>query len=169
MAAVRLLDGLGIACRLAGHKPIFTLEEGMDADVIEQLGVPMDNLVKCLLLRDTHDRLFLVVASGEARVDLKAVTRRLGTTRLSFASADLMRDTLGSEPGATSLFDLTDNPHAKAVRVVLDEHIATLEGDIGFHVGTNTVTLLFTASALPQVAASLDPDYVAMELHGAVQ
>ena len=104
----------------------------------------------------------LVVAAGESRVDLKAVARGLGTTRLSFAAPDRMRDILGSGPGSASLFDLLDNPRAGGIRVAVDERIPALPGDIGFHAGGNMSTVLFPAESLPRVVAAIAPAAVFM-------
>lgn len=164
-AAEHLLDGLGIKHVVVEHPPIFTIAEGIDAGVVAQLGVPVEHLVKCLLLRNTHDDLFLAVAAGEGRVDLKAVARCVGSTRLSFANAETMHTTLGSEPGSASLFDLYDNDHASDVRVIIDERIPGFEGDIGFHDGGNTRTLLFEAVSLPRVAKAIDPLCRFLPLH----
>ena len=156
-AISRLLDGLDVPHRLVEHRPIFTLEEGLDSGVAARLGLEPGNLVKCLLLHDAHDAMAFVVAAGEARIDLRAVARGLGTARLSFVPPDRMRDVLGSEPGSASLFDLMDNPQAGEISVAVDDRIPSLPSDIGFHAGGNTRTVLFPAAALPQVVSAVAP------------
>lgn len=157
MTVSQLLDELGVPHQLVEHRPIFTLEEGLDSGVVAQLGLEPANLVKCLLLQDTHAVMVLVVAAGTSHVNLKAVTRELGTTRLSFASPDRMQKILGSKPGSASLFDLVDNPHAGQIRVAVDERIPSLPGNIGFHVSSNTRTMLIPAAALPHIVDAIAP------------
>ena len=46
----RLLDELGVPHRVVAHRPILTVEEGLDSGVASQLGLGPGNLVKCLRL-----------------------------------------------------------------------------------------------------------------------
>lgn len=164
MAVKRMMDDLEVPHRVVEHEAIHTLQEGIEEGVAQRLGVPVNHLVKCLLLRDTHGRLFLVVAAGRARIDLKAVAQGVGSSRLSFASPEMMQDTLNAEPGTVSIFSLLDNPRARDVRLVVDATVPALDGDIGFHIGDNTRTMLFVASALPRVARALDASFVMVDM-----
>ena len=60
---------------------------------------------KNLFLKDKKGALFLVTAEEDAVIELKSLHRRLGASgRFSFGSADLLRETLGIEPGAVTPF-----------------------------------------------------------------
>lgn len=156
-----LLDGLRVPHRVVEHEAILTVEEGFRLGVVERIGVPADNIVKNLLLSDTHGGLLLVAAAGATRLDLKAIARGLGTTRLSFAKPEVVAARLGVEPGGVSLFSLLAGS-ADGVRLVIDDALPALSGEIGFPAGDNTHTVVFAASALPRVAAALRPDAVTM-------
>lgn len=65
------VEGLDVPCRTVEHAPLFTVQDGIDHGVAELMGVPPEHLVKNLLLRDTHGDLYLVVALGDTRLDLK--------------------------------------------------------------------------------------------------
>ncbi len=147
------LDGLGVPHRSVSHPPIYSVQDGIDLGLPELMGVPMEHLVKNLLLQDTHGRLVLIVALGDARLDLKGIAHKLGCSRLSFASPQTMTEVLGSEPGSASLFDLLNNPHAQEVTVFLD--CGEVDGDIGFPEDGNTRTILFPAKFLPKVVDRL--------------
>src|SRR5262249_56450241 len=75
---------------------------------------------KCLLPRDKKGVLFLVTAPEDAVIELKSLHRRLcASGRFSFASAELLRATLGIEPGAVTPFAaMNDRDHR--VSIVLD-------------------------------------------------
>ena len=94
------LDRLGIAHRTVTHPPLFTVEQSRALR-----GKIPGGHTKNLFLRDKKGALFLVTALEDAAIELKSLHRRLGATgRFSFGSADLLRETLGVEPGAVTPF-----------------------------------------------------------------
>ena len=94
------LDRLGIAHSTVTHPPLFTVEQSQALR-----GQIPGGHTKNLFLKDKKDALFLVTALEDAAIELKSLHRRLGATgRFSFGSADLMRETLGVEPGAVTPF-----------------------------------------------------------------
>src|SRR3712207_770355 len=107
------LDTLGIAAETAEHAPVFTVAESRSI----KAAIPGGHS-KNLFLKDRKDRLFLVVARDETRIDLKRLHEVIGAAgRLSFGSADLLRETLGVEPGSVTPFALI-NDTARQVAVV---------------------------------------------------
>jgi len=129
-----LLDRLGIAHKTVSHPPLFTVEQSR-----AQRGQIPGGHTKNLFLRDKKGALYLVTALEDAAIDLKSLHRRLGASgRFSFGSADLMRETLGIEPGAVTPFAAM-NDSAGRVAVVLD---ATLmeHAIINAHPLRNTMT-----------------------------
>jgi Ala-tRNA(Pro) deacylase len=110
-----LLDRLGIAHTTVTHPPLFTVEQSQALR-----GKISGGHTKNLFLRDKKGALFLVTALEDAAIDLKSLHRRLGAGgRFSFGSAELLRATLGIEPGAVTPFAVINDPERK-VRVVLD-------------------------------------------------
>ena len=68
---------------------------------------------KNLFLRDKKGTLFLVSAEEDAAIELKSLHRLLGAGgRFSFGSAELMRETLGIEPGAVTPFAVMNDHDA---------------------------------------------------------
>ena len=128
------LDRLGIAHETVTHPPLFTVEESR---ILR--GQIAGGHSKNLFLRDKKGVLFLVSALEDAAIELKSLHRSLGASgRFSFGSADLMRETLGIEPGAVTPFAVL-NDTAGRVNVVLD---AAMMGHarLNFHPLRNTMT-----------------------------
>src|SRR5882762_3273263 len=110
-----LLDTLGIAHQTVTHAPLFTVEQSQALR-----GTIAGAHTKNLFLRDKKGALFLVTALEDAVIELKSLHRLLAASgRFSFGSADLMRATLGIEPGAVTPFAAM-NDTGRRVQVVLD-------------------------------------------------
>ena len=128
------LDRLSIAHPTVSHPPLFTVEQSRSLR-----GAIPGGHTKNLFLRDKKGALFLVTALEDAAIDLKSLHRRLGATgRFSFGSAELMRETLGVEPGAVTPFAAI-NDKAGRIRVVLDAELMTF-ATINAHPLVNTMT-----------------------------
>src|SRR6201987_5959976 len=136
------LDSLGIAHQTVTHAPVFTVEESR-ALARRVPGVHSKNL----FLRDKKGALFLVVASENAAIELKSLHRLLGASgRFSFGSAELLRETLGVEPGSVTPFAAI-NDEAGRVTVVLDA--AMMAHDLlNFHPLVNTGTTTISRDGL---------------------
>src|SRR5947207_9623747 len=92
------LDRLGIAHPTVSHPALFTVEQSQSLR-----GTIAGGHTKNLFLRDKKGALFLVTALEDAVIELKSLHRQLGGSgRFSFGSAELMRETLGIEPGAVT-------------------------------------------------------------------
>ncbi len=116
------LAALGIDVPCHEHPPLRTVE---DAHIY------WDSLagaqVKNLFLKDAGGQLWLVVVPGDPRLDTKALAALIGSKRLSFGNADLLREVLGVEPGAVTPLAVM-NDTARRVRTVLharlvEEHL----------------------------------------------
>ena len=140
------LDELGIRTETFEHTPVFTVTESRSIKAT----IPGGHS-KNLFLKDRKDRLFLVVAGDETRIDLKRLHETIGASgRLSFGSADLLRETLGVEPGSVTPFALI-NDTAQRVSAILDATLATFER-VNFHPLVNSMT---TTIALEDLLAFL--------------
>jgi Ala-tRNA(Pro) deacylase len=136
------LDSLGIAHQTVTHAPVFTVEESR-ALLSRVPGVHSKNL----FLRDKRGTLFLIVASEDAAIELKSLHRILGASgRFSFGSAELLRETLGVEPGSVSPFAAI-NDKAGRVNVVLDAAMMAHEV-LNFHPLSNTGTTTISRDGL---------------------
>ncbi|HYM29671.1 MAG TPA: prolyl-tRNA synthetase associated domain-containing protein [Candidatus Cybelea sp.] len=118
------LDRLEVTTQTYHHPPVRTVEEA------RRLRSRMPGLhCKNLFLKDSTDRLWLVVAEEDRKVDLKRLEKAIGAGRLSFGKPDLLQETLGIEPGAVTPFAVI-NDTARRVQIVFDR---TLLGNRPVH------------------------------------
>jgi Ala-tRNA(Pro) deacylase len=121
------LDSLGIPHKTVTHPPLFTVEQSRTLR-----GQIAGGHTKNLFLRDKKGTLFLVVALEDASIALKSLHRLLGASgRFSFGSAELLRETLGVEPGSVTPFAAM-NDTAGRVAVILDAAMMTHD-TLNFH------------------------------------
>jgi Ala-tRNA(Pro) deacylase len=136
-----LLDRLQISHRSVSHSPLFTVEQSR----MLRGQIPGGH-TKNLFLRDKRG-FYLVVALEDAAIDLKSLSRRLGTAgRFSFGSAEAMRDILGVEPGSVTPF-ATMNDYDGRVAVVLDSVMLAQEV-LNYHPLVNTMTTSISPDGL---------------------
>jgi Ala-tRNA(Pro) deacylase len=129
-----LLDRLGIAHTTVTHPALFTVEESRTL----RGSIPGGH-TKNLFLKDKKGALFLVVALEDAVIELKSLHRLLEASgRFSFGSADLLRATLGVEPGAVTPFAAM-NDNERRVTVVLEAAMMQHE-TLNYHPLVNTMT-----------------------------
>lgn len=133
LALFAFLDLHGVAHHTLEHEAVFRVEEGREI----KAALPGGH-TKNLFLKDAKDRLWLITALGETRIDLKTLPRTIGSARLSFGSAELLFETLGVRPGSVTPFALIADTDRR-ITLVVDK--ALLETDpVNFHPLTNTAT-----------------------------
>jgi Ala-tRNA(Pro) deacylase len=137
-----LIAELGIPIAEVTHPPVFTVEDVGQTPH----GLPGED-TKNLFLKDAKGQLFLVTIRSDRRADLKTLPALIGSKRLSFASADTLRDALGVTPGSVTPLALVNDARHQ-VRFALDRALA--EGEhIACHPLVNTATVsLRTADLL---------------------
>ncbi|MDR3375295.1 MAG: YbaK/EbsC family protein [Ancalomicrobiaceae bacterium] len=135
-------DTLGIASTTYEHRAVFTVAESHDV----KAQLPGGHS-KNLLLKDKKDRLFLVVAEGDAAIDLKSIHEKIGGSgRVTFAKPDVMLELLGVTPGSVTPFGLINDTEPR-ITVVLDE-VMMRHDILNFHPLENTATTSVAAGDL---------------------
>jgi Ala-tRNA(Pro) deacylase len=128
------LDALGLRTETQGHEAVFTVAESAPV----KARIPGAHS-KNLFLKDKRGGLFLVVAKDDTPIDLRRLHETIGAAgRLSFGSAELLRGTLGVEPGSVTPFAVVNDRDGR-VRVVLDA-ILMSHPRVNFHPLVNTMT-----------------------------
>ena len=128
------LAGLGIDAETVAHEPVFTVAESRPV----KARIPGAHS-KNLFVKDKKGRLFLICAKDETPIDLKRAHEAIGASgRLSFGSADQLREVLGVEPGSVTAFAVV-NDWAGRVTVVLDAKLMEHER-VNFHPLVNSMT-----------------------------
>jgi Ala-tRNA(Pro) deacylase len=155
-----LFDQLGIAHRTVGHAAVFRVGEGDEI----KAALPGGH-TKNLFLKDAKGQLWLVSALQDARIDLKALPRTIGSARLSFGSAELMEETLGVTPGSVTAFGLI-NDAAHRVRFVLDAGLAASD-PVNFHPLTNTATTAISQADFRRLLAAIGVEPLIVDFEAA--
>jgi Ala-tRNA(Pro) deacylase len=128
------LDALGIKHSTVKHPPLFTVEQSRALR-----GQIPGGHTKNLFLRDKKYAIYLLVALENADIDLKGLHRTLDASgRFSFGSSDLLRETLGVEPGAVTPFGAINDTGGR-VTVVLDAAMMEHE-TLNYHPLVNIMT-----------------------------
>jgi Ala-tRNA(Pro) deacylase len=133
------LTQLGLAFQLYEHPAVFTVEESQQ-HCAHIPGVHCKNL----FLKDKKDKLWVVTAPDERKIDLKVLPDKIGKTnvscaRLSFGNPDLLLEVLGVLPGSVTPLAVI-NDTAKRVTPVLDAWMMQQES-LNFHPLINTATI----------------------------
>ena len=155
-----LLDSLGVSYTRVDHEPAMTMEACIAVD--EALGATM---CKNLLLCNRQETAFyLLLMPGNKPFRTSELSKKIGSSRLSFAKPEPMEEFLDITPGSLSVLGLM-NDRENHVRLLIDEDI--LKGDcIGVHPCINTSSLsLKTADLVEKLIPSLghEPTFVTLE------
>jgi Ala-tRNA(Pro) deacylase len=144
-------DELGIAHHTVRHRPVFTVEEGADI----KAHMPGGH-TKNLFLKDKKGALFLISAIAETRIDLNAVSKRIGAGRFSFGSAELLAAHLGVTPGSVTVYSVINDPEQN-VRLILDAALFAHD-PVNFHPLRNDATTAVSPADLLKFLRALGRD-----------
>jgi len=121
-------------------------------------------ICKNLFLCDRHARAFyLLMIPGRQRFQTQALSKALGTTRLSFAREEHMEELLDITPGSVSVMGLM-NDHDGRVQLVIDRDVAA-QPLVCCHPCINTSSLQFaTADLLEKLLPAMGHQPIFVEL-----
>ncbi len=130
-----LLDSLGIEYIRADHEAAETMAVCEDID--KTLGA---SICKNLFLCNKQQTMFyLLMMPGEKPFKTKLLSKQIGSSRLSFATAENMEKLLDITPGSVSILGLMNDKEGK-VRLLVDKDI-TKDEFVGCHPCINTSSL----------------------------
>lgn len=130
-----ILKKLSIDYERYSHPPVSTMKE-LDS-IIESFE---EIHCKNIFLRNSKgDKHYLILVKGHKIVNLKEIAKTIGSTRLSFASEERLKQYLGVQPGAVSPLGLV-NDKLKEVIVLVDKDLTT-SPYMTFHPNVNTVSI----------------------------
>jgi Ala-tRNA(Pro) deacylase len=130
-----VLKKLGIPYVRHEHPPVLTVQEA-EEQWTEITGAHCKNL---FLRNKKGNRHYLLILEASKTADLKALTKRIGEDRLSFASEKRLMKHMGLETGAVSPFGLI-NDTENHIQVIVDEELNQFE-EVNFHPNVNTATI----------------------------
>lgn len=130
-----LLEKLGIEYFRLDHKETNSIDDCHEVERLLEIEI-CKNLFLCNF---AQTRFYLLVMPGDKKFDTKAVSRQIGSTRLSFAHAEHMERYLNITPGSVSILGLM-NDGEKKVGLLIDRDILKSEY-FGCHPCVNTSSL----------------------------
>ena len=136
------LDSLNIEYTQIDHGPAMTMEACAEID--KKLNI---RICKNLFLCNRQETSFyLLCMPGDKVFKTKDLSSQIGSSRLSFASAENMEKYLNVTPGSASVLALM-NDKENAVQLLIDSEILERE-NFGCHPCKNTSSLRFKVSDL---------------------
>ena len=155
-----LLDSLGITYTRADHDTLPTMEACQEVGNL--LGI---EICKNLFLRNTQKTAFyLLILPGRKKFKTAALSKQIGSARLSFAEPEFMEQYLNITPGSVSVLGLMNDPENK-VRLLIDKDILKNHPYFGCHPCINTSSLKFrTEDLLNKILPAIHHDYTMVDL-----
>ena len=140
-----LLDSLHIPYQRIDHEAAMTMEACAAVD--EALGATIcKNLMLC---NRQCTEFYLLMMPGNKPFKTKALSRQIGSSRLSFAAPEYMLEFLDITPGSLSILGLMNDKDHR-VQLLIDEDV--LGGQwIGCHPCINTSSLRIPTKAMLEV------------------
>ena len=145
-----LLDSLGMEYHRIDHEAANTM------DICAEIDKVLDaTICKNLLLCNRQcTEFYLLLLPGDKVFKTKDLSKQIGSSRLSFADGEYMREFLDITPGSLSILGLM-NDRENRVQLLLDEDVLTGEY-IGCHPCINTSSLrLRTAQVLEKLIPAM--------------
>ncbi|MBY0336846.1 MAG: prolyl-tRNA synthetase associated domain-containing protein [Acetobacteraceae bacterium] len=157
------LAAAGIETRTVTHPAVFTVAESQAL----RGELPGGHSKNLFLKPAKGDGPFCLAVLEEARqVSVNALARAAGWGKVTMASAEELRATLGVEPGSVTPFGLV-NAAAGRVRVVLDAALAAHPGLVWFHPLVNTASTGIAPADLLRFLRSLGHAVAVLDLEPA--
>ena len=154
-----LLDRLGVSYQRIDH------EAAMTMDACAQIDIALDaTICKNLLLcnRQKTD-FYLLMLPGDKVFRTSDLSKKIGSSRLSFAGAEFMEEFLDITPGSLSVLGLM-NDKGNRVKLLIDRQL--LDGEfIGCHPCINTSSLrLRTRDLMERILPAMNHEPQLVEL-----
>jgi Cys-tRNA(Pro)/Cys-tRNA(Cys) deacylase len=143
--AIEAVEALGLAHEVRVIERARSVEEAA-----ERYGVPVDRLLKTLVVRRGDDDYLFVLVPGPRQLDWPKLRAHLGVSRLSLPDADVAREATGYERGTITPFGARhawpvladaavpgDTPvtigagaHGVSLRLAADDLLAALDAEV---------------------------------------
>jgi len=147
-----LLKSKNISYEIIEHEEVHTIED------MEKLGLLEKGYIcKNLFLRNANGKVHIVVSCHHSKnVDLKEISAKLGSSRLSFGSDERLRKYLNLENGYVSPFGVINNED-RSVIFVFDNELKNKK-NVGFHPNTNKATVFLDFNDVEKIIRDHDND-----------
>ena len=131
---LKYLDAHHVTYTKYEHAPIFSVEDGDKSNVPNH-----DKVIRNLFLCDNKKQHFYLVSLFvHKQLNLKDLSSKIPSKRLTFVKPELMQELLGVKPGSVTPFAILNN-EAKNVLMIFDKSLQN--ETIGMHPMENTATV----------------------------
>lgn len=154
-----LLKELQIEYTRYEHKPVYTIDEIKELN----LNVPGIQLKNLFIRNKKGNEHYLVIVEENKKVNLKELSKKIGTSSLSFASEERLFKYLGVASGSVTPFGLI-NDTKKCVKVFLDREILNSD-KVSFHPNVNTATVLISSLDFEKYLKSCQNEFSFIEIN----
>ncbi len=142
MRSYELLDTIGVSYERVDHDAAMTMEQCAEAKAV--LGVKIcKNLLLC---NSQKTKFYMLLMPGEKQFVTKDFSKKIGSSRLSFAPAEFMEKFLDITPGSLSVLGLI-NDKDNNVTLYIDRDVVADEY-FGCHPCINTSSVKFSTNDL---------------------
>ena len=131
----KILKELNIEFIRYEHKAVYTVEEAQAIDLV----IPGKHCKNLFLRNRKGNKYYLVITLEDKEINLKDLSKNIGSTNLSFASKERLYNNLKLTPGSVTPFGLINNKDRNTT-VILDNNLKG-EEKINFHPNINTATI----------------------------
>ena len=154
-----LLDKLNISYQRVDHSPLPTIEACREVDALLNI-----EICKNLFLRNAQKTdFYLLLLPGGKKFRTAALSKQIGSARLSFAEPEFMEEFLDITPGSVSVLGLM-NDKGRRVRLLIDKDVLSQEF-FGCHPCINTSSLKFnTTDLLDKFLPAIQCEYTLVDL-----
>jgi Ala-tRNA(Pro) deacylase len=154
-----LLDNLNIFYQRVDHSPLPTIEACREVDALLNI-----EICKNLFLRNAQKTdFYLLLLPGGKKFRTAALSKQIGSARLSFAEPEFIEEFLDITPGSVSVLGLM-NDKSRRVRLLIDKDVLTQEF-FGCHPCINTSSLKFnTTDLLDKFLPAIQCEYTLVDL-----
>ena len=145
-----LLDSLGVEFQRIDHEAAMTMEACAEVDKVLD-AVICKNLLLC---NRQHTAFYMLMIAGDKHFKTSALSKQIGSSRLSFADGAYMEQFLDITPGSLSVLGLMNDREGR-VKLLIDEDV--LKGEFfGCHPCINTASLrLRTADLMERIIPAM--------------
>ncbi len=154
-----LLDNLNIFYQRVDHSPLPTIEACREVDALLNM-----EICKNLFLRNAQKTdFYLLLLPGGKKFRTAALSKQIGSARLSFAEPEFMEEFLDITPGSVSVLGLMNDKSGR-VRLLIDKEVLSQEF-FGCHPCINTSSLKFnTTDLLDKFLPAIQCEYTLVDL-----
>lgn len=155
---LEILNSKNIKYELIEHEEVHTIED------MKKLGLLDKGYVcKNLFLRNANGKMHFVLSCHNSKeVQVQDIAKKIGSTRLSFGSAERLDKYLKLENGYVSPFGVI-NDDSKSVIFIFDKEIQN-EKKVGFHPNTNKATIYLEFKDVKKIIEEHGNDVIFIKL-----